>query len=229
MYKLIWESGTAARELRDREEATLVDLKVISRLRHTVATADGLARFAEAFYFIRCDFVRINFLIGSRCGRSEVEWGGLARNLYEELGADHGKTHNQLYREFLAAAGCTSEGNLREPRFARRFNTTWTRFATSEALTTALFAVAAYEVLDGPDYSALHDALRGAIPSGGLEFFRIHAAAEHFELFGDLCDRITDVGQAAAFRKGAAFVLKQQHLMWKGLLQHLEMMAARSG
>jgi hypothetical protein len=210
--------------VRRAEEEVLCELEVIEKLTQWCRNKRGLRAFAEAFFFVRCEFVRINFVVGSRCSRLEEEWGGLARNLYEELGGGYTKTHNQLYREFLSSAGGAAEGDLVEPEFARRFNAAWLQFAGGAPLRTALLGVAAYEVLDGPDYSALYSMLTSSNPSADLTFFRVHAEANHFELFHDLLRQGTVSNQDVRndFEIAGRFVLRWQRFMWAGLLQHID-------
>jgi hypothetical protein len=183
----------------------------------------GLRAFAQAFYFIRYDFVRINFVVGARCSPVEKEWGGLARNLFEELGGGRTKSHNELYRDFLASVGAGSEDDLSEPPFAAAFNRRWMRYAQRQPIRTALYAIAAYEVLDGPDYAALQHVLSTVAVGVDLTFFEVHAVAEHFELFNELLDDDLGIqGRGADFGKASRFVLGNQRAMWVDLLQFLE-------
>jgi hypothetical protein len=210
--------------MRAAELQILGDLAVTAKLARRCHDERGLRAFAEAFFFVRCDFVRINFVVGARCSRLEGEWGGLARNLYEELGGGRTKPHNELYREFLASTGAGLEADLVEPDFAGRFNDAWLEFAGGAPLRIALLGVAAYEVLDGPDYSALYSALSLSRPSSALTFFRIHAEANHFELFHDLLAQGTQSEEDIEndFEVAARFVLTWQKFMWTNLLQHLD-------
>lgn len=212
-----------ASSIRSAELKILSDLAVTEKLARHCRSEEGLRTFAEAFFFVRCEFVRINFVVGARCSRLEGEWGGLARNLYEELGGGRTKSHNELYREFLASTGAALEAELVEPKFAGRFNDAWLQFASGAPLRIALLGVAAYEVLDGPDYSALYAALDLSKPSADLTFFRIHAESHHFDLFHDLLTQDAQSEQDVRndFEIAERFVLTWQQFMWTGLLQHL--------
>jgi len=210
-------------EVSEFEVSILRTLAVRKRLERVCRGLDGLRAFASAFYFIRCDFVRINFLVGARCNRNEFEWGGLARNLYEELGGGQTKAHNQLYRDFLKSVGVEDELALVEPTFARRFNDAWEAFAVAAPVPLALLGVAAYEILDIPDYGMMCDALLSVAPYADLTFFKVHSCAEHFALFDELIGaRGGDSVFDGEFATAAAFVLNTQSRMWSDLLLYLE-------
>jgi hypothetical protein len=120
--------------------------------------------------------------------------------------------------------GAPPEDALIEPEFAGIFNRAWSEFAEMAPLKVALLGVAAYEILDEPDYSTLYAALSLPGRKMDLTFFRIHAEASHFELFRDLLRR--DPGGEGELRNdlelASQFVLNTQRFMWMGLLDHLQ-------
>ncbi|WP_315790972.1 iron-containing redox enzyme family protein [Fischerella sp. JS2] len=206
------------------EEAILDQLDVELRLCKATANAEGLKQFAEVFYFIRYDFPRLNFVVGERCGTNEFLWAGLAKNLIEELGGKNGPSHNQLYRDFLSSVGTKSEELLKEPLFAQQFNANWENFCRTASLEEALCAIAVYEIFDQPDYQLFLRVMQEAgVPEYGLRFFRVHAAAEHFEMFEDVVAWLQEQeGGKEAFAKGKDFVVQTQRKMWNGLMECLE-------
>jgi hypothetical protein len=193
-------------------------------LLHVVKNANGLRNFSGAFYFIRYDFCCLNFVIGERCHQDERLWGGLAKNLMEELGGNGGRSHNQLYRDFLACVDAGSEQSLQCPSFAHEFNKNWREFAKSAPLMEALSAIAIYEIFDVPDYQLLLRVLEQAgVPEEGLHFFRVHANAHHFEMFEDTVTWLMEQeGGEEAFARAREFVFTTQRKMWQGLIADLQ-------
>jgi pyrroloquinoline quinone (PQQ) biosynthesis protein C len=206
-----------------KEESNLIELDVKARILQAISDPSRLRKFAEAFYFVRYDFPRINFIVGERCGVNELLWRGIAGNLIEELGGKNGPSHNQLYRDFLSCVGIDNERSLQEPLFANKFNTHWESFCRNASLEEALSAIAIYEIFDQPDYQLLLDVLQEAnVDQRGLRFFYVHAVAKHFEMFEDTVKWLMDQenGQAA-FESAMKFVFTTQREMWKGLLEDL--------
>lgn len=207
----------------EKELAVLRELEVSERLRRCFCQKDGLKLFAERFYHVRAHFVKLNFLIGSRCPTHERYWGGLARNLSEELGGGETAPHNELYRRFLLAVGAKSERKISEPRYATQFNLKWERFAVESPLLDAISAIAIYEVFDQPDYRLLYDLVSEFLKDPmSLEFFAVHAGAAHFELFDKFLNEEDPTALLEALERGGTFVLNQQTEMWRGLLINLE-------
>lgn len=207
-----------------QENSILDDLAVEQKLSNSIVRNNGLQLFAEAFYFIRYDFCRLNFIVGERCGNNEFLWAGLARNLYEELGGKNGPSHNQLYRDFLSSVNAPAEPLLKEPEFAKQFNLAWESFCREASLEEALFAIAIYEIFDVPDYQLLLRVMRkAAVPQKGLRFFQVHAVANHFQMFEDTVSwmRLQERGQEA-FEASKHFVFDTQTKMWKGLIAYME-------
>ena len=205
-------------------EADLLDsLQVSKRLYESLMADGGLRRFASAFYFIRVHFVKLNFIVGSRCPTHELYWAGLAHNLMEELGGESGTPHNELYRWFLKEAGVPNENSLECPPFATRFNHVWEEFARDAPLEETLGAIAVYEIFDNPDYQMLLNVMsRAQVSARGLVFFRVHAEAAHFDLFEDYFRHISNQqGGIACLEKAKDFVLRTQKEMWAHLLEHL--------
>src|SRR5579862_7994824 len=165
------------------ERAVLAQLNLKERLADATSRSSGLARFAEAFYFCRVGFVRLNFILGERCASDERLWVGLARNLWEEAGGGTTPPHNTLYRRFLNHATRTPENNLQAPRFAISFDKQWETLVREAEVLDALVAFAVYEALDAPDYQLLYDALHQNVPAHPLEFFKVHTDVRHVELF----------------------------------------------
>jgi hypothetical protein len=206
------------------ERNVLAELRVEQNLTRSVSSREGPAAFATAFYFVRYNFFKLNFLVGSRSSPDEVTWAGLVRNLWEELGGRSGTSHNQLYRQFLNEVGVRSESDLIEPPFAARFNSRWENHCVNAPFDDALAAIAIYEILDQPDYKLLLNIMRGAgLHKRALLFFEVHAKAEHFDLFSDTMAFLlrTREGQTSISR-ALSFVRSSQEQMWKGLLHHLQ-------
>jgi pyrroloquinoline quinone (PQQ) biosynthesis protein C len=208
----------------ESEKLSINKHDIHTRLHRCVATSKKLIIFAEAFYFIRYEFCKLNFIIGARCSNDELLWGGLAKNLIEELGGKSGITHNQLYRNFLESIGAKSENELDSPPFAQAFNSRWEYFAKTAPLMEALSAIAIYEIFDVPDYQMFLEILeRAKVPEEGLVFFRVHANAHHFEMFEDTVTWILQQeGGQEAFDRAKDFVFETQQKMWLGLIECLE-------
>ena len=211
-------------DVTKREFDVLGSLDVERRLTNVILRPTGLKKFAEAFYFVRYDFYKLNFMVGSRCPPHEQFWKGLALNLLEELGGREGPTHNQLYRDFLTTVGLGDEQQLREPPFAQGFNREWQMYCANAPLVHALAAIAIYEILDNTDYAMLLRVIRAAGITGvGARFFRVHAEAEHFEMFEDILSRFSEGKEGAStLQEANQFVIGRQRNMWEGLLSHLE-------
>ncbi|NJM71217.1 MAG: iron-containing redox enzyme family protein [Scytonema sp. RU_4_4] len=208
-----------------KEESILSELDLEHYLDNTMSQKDGLKRFAEAFYFVRYNFTRLNFILGERCGANEeFLWAGLAKNLMEELGGIKGPSHNQLYRDFLSCVGIHSEKSLREPIFAYQFNASWEKFCRDASLPEALSAIAIYEIFDKPDYALLLRVIEKAgVAKRGLRFFTVHAVAEHFNLFEDTISWLSKQEKGEEIiSNGINFVFRTQRMMWAGLLNTLD-------
>lgn len=223
IYRFLGSEDVARIALND-ERLLLERLDVKRKLERIVSSPRGCAAFATNFYFVRYNFYKLNFIIGSRSSPDENYWSGLVHNLYEELGGVHGKSHNELYREFLREVGVSSELDLTEPAFAVTFNRNWEDHCITAPFIEALTAIAIYELLDQPDYKLLLDVMQGAgISQNGLRFFQVHACAQHFELFEETVVRLlTNEDQQIAISRACSFVNSSQKQMWSGLLAQLE-------
>jgi pyrroloquinoline quinone (PQQ) biosynthesis protein C len=166
----------------------------------------------------------MNFIVGARQEMHEIFWAGLARNLFEESGGGVTPAHNELYRQFLRSTGVASDRNIAERPFSSHFNERWRKFAREEPIENAVLAIAIYEILDRPDYQSLYDALSGIDERWNLEFFRLHSAVEHFDMFTEFVDWFyKNVDKAGdQFRSVSDFVITTQRDMWIGLLHELE-------
>ena len=206
------------------EVEVLHEMQVQHRLSLIVAKPGGLKVFAEAFHFIRVNFVRLNFILGVRCPTHEIYWAGLAHNLMEEVGGEHGPAHNELYRWFLRAAGWSSEDELTCPAFAATFDHEWEEYCRNAPLLEALSAIAVYEVFDNPDYGLLLDVMTGAgLSEDALVFFKVHSKAEHFALFESFfAYAMKSAGGVDTFVRATNFVLEAQRKMWRDLLDLCE-------
>ncbi|NJO93538.1 MAG: iron-containing redox enzyme family protein [Hydrococcus sp. RM1_1_31] len=161
------------KEVIAEEEAILIELDVENRLCEVVTKSEGLKQFARLFYFVRCDFPTLNFIVGERCGTNEFLWSGLARNLIEELGDGKAPSHNQLYRNFMDCVGASTKDLVDEPLFSSKFNENWRKFCRESPLEEALSAIAVYEIFDQPDYKLFLRAMQKAgVPEAGLDFFK---------------------------------------------------------
>lgn len=210
-------------DIINREYSITTSLNIGNRLTSLV-NEGGLVNLGEVFYFVRYDFCRLNFIVGSRCCHDERLWAGLAKNLIEELGGKRGLSHNQLYRNFLHNVGARPEEELECPKFAQDFNDIWENFTRNAPLMESLSAIAIYEIFDVPDYRLLLEVLEQAkVPESGLTFFRVHANAHHFEMFEDTVEWILQQpGGQAAFDKATEFVFETQRKMWIGLTECLQ-------
>jgi hypothetical protein len=209
-----------------RERAILEVYNVHENLANLLTISRGLKGFAQLFYFVRVRFIRHNFLIGAKCPWDEDYWRGIVGNLREELGGAGGVSHNELYRRFLYSVGAAAESDLKEPDFAREFNKSWESYIRYHDVEEALFAIAIYEILDGPDYAMLLKSLE-ASGEGRLDlaFFKVHAAAEHMCLFVDFLRKIDSDRRREKWEKDAAeFVFSTQEQMWKGLIRELRLL-----
>lgn len=211
-------------EIIAEEEAILNELDIENSLCRVVTASEGLKQFATVFYFVRCDFPTLNFIVGERCGVNEFLWSGLARNLIEELGDKNTLSHNQLYRDFLSCVGASSKGLVNEPLFSAQFNETWKKFCREAPLEDALSAIAVYEIFDQPDYKLfLRTMQKAGVTEAGLRFFEVHAAAEHFGMFEDIVSWLREQpGGTEAFARGKDFVIQTQKKMWIGLMESLQ-------
>ena len=212
------------------ETDLLAELRVEQRLADVLSTEDGLRNFGETFYFVRYDFCRLNFLVGARCGANDRFTTGIVRNLCEEHGLPRGRSHNQLYRDFLDAVGARPESCLHEPDFAARFNARWHRYCTEAPLPQALSALGVYEVLDNPDYALLLRLMKRVdIHKSGIPFFAVHASAHHSELFDDIISEFLDKDADRSYvDKAARFVIDTQRRMWCDLMSHLQAVVSLS-
>ncbi|HEX3556376.1 MAG TPA: iron-containing redox enzyme family protein [Thermoanaerobaculia bacterium] len=206
-------------------------LCVEDRLKQLASSPAGLRRLISTFYFVRYDFCRMNFIVGSRCAsEDEGLYQGIVTNLYEEMGGARGPSHNELYRQVLRFVGVNDEKTLKEPEFARNFNRNWEQFCSGAPKDEALLGIGIYEILDNPDYRLLlRVAKHGGISGSALRFFAVHAGAQHFDLFGSLVQRFIGAGGGATITSAALFVLKTQARMWSDLLSFLEERAKESG
>lgn len=207
-----------------RELAILSSNKVVDRLRGACSTRTGLQVFANEFYPIRYSFVQLAFAVGARAPMHESYWYGLAKNLFEEGGEDDKIAHNELYRRFISSIGLDPNMKVPETALSRSFNKTWFDFVSHAPLEQAIAAIAVYEIIDSPDYSALYEALRGLSPSYDLQFFRIHSVAEHFSMFESFFSKyLSKQGNSLEdFIPVADFVLNNQESMWVELLSSIE-------
>lgn len=207
-----------------KELQTIATLGVVERLRRVANIEGGIQKFGIAFYPIRSSFVRTCFIAGSRCQMHEVLWSGLARNLYEEAGGGVTPAHNELYRRFLRSVGVFSDDGIEELPFSVEFNQAWRSFASEKPVEEAILAIAVYEIFDRPDYRAFVDAFEGVNDRWDLEFFKVHAGVEHFEMFTPFVEwfyaKFPDA--ELRFHHVADFVLGKQERMWAGLLETLE-------
>lgn len=199
-----------------------LDLK--NKLLEITKRKEGLKLFAEVFYFVRYDFCKINFIVGSRSFNHEFYWKGLAINLYEEAGGEHGKSHNELYRDFLKSVGARKEEYLVEPQFAKAFNKEWEDFSYNAPFLTALAAIGIYEIFDNPDYQLLWELVQeSGVDKEGQLFFKVHAGVEHFEMFESVVDKLSQSEEGILHLKNAKdFVFRTQTEMWCELLNFLE-------
>lgn len=206
-----------------REEEILLRHRVHERLCDLLTTADGRKHFAELFYFVRSAFVRHNFLLGTRCPVHEDYWKGIVYNLSEELGGRNGIPHNHLYRRFLRSVGASGEGCIREAKFSKDFNNAWENYIRQMDVEESIYAIVIYEILDSVDYGMLLSALRQSGESAlDLEFFFVHARAEHGALFTDFLQRVVHHERRVYWAESAAaFVLETQQNMWNGLIAAL--------
>lgn len=223
MIRELFDHHAFENQVIQQETSLLSNLNVQERLSKILETDAGRTAFAEAFYFVRYDFYRLNFIVGARSDSHERNWTGLVHSLYEEAGGVNGRSHNQLYRDFLAEAGIESEYTLKTPTFARKFNKSWEDYCVESPFAEALSGLAIFEILDRPDYAMLLEVVKstGVSPKGRL-FFRVHAEAEHFDFFEEI---VCSLGKSVAGRKSlenaAEFVNQNQKQMWKGLLRYL--------
>jgi hypothetical protein len=211
-------------EIIAEEEFILGELKIMDVLRTIVSSCGGKKRFAETFYFVRAEFPTVNFIVGERCGNNEFLWSSLVRNLVEELGDGTKESHNNLYRNFLNCVDSSPESMKSEPEFAADFNRSWKTFCREAPLLEALSAIAVYEIFDQPDYKLFLNVLEDAgIPEVGLIFFRVHAFAEHFEMFEDFVFWLRNQpGGDESFENGKKFVIQTQRRMLSGLANDLQ-------
>ncbi len=203
------------------ERDVLEQLRVGERISSLTKTPNGLAAFAEAFYFCRVGFVRLNFILGERCASDERLWVGLARNLWEEAGAGSTPPHNELYRRFLEHSTVRPESELVAPAFAEHFDRRWESFVRDADILDALFAFAVYEALDAPDYQMLFHALSGNVQPKPLEFFKVHTEVRHVELFDEALAVVPKSRQSTVISQAMNFVIPLQKGMWLGLLKHM--------
>lgn len=215
-----------ARSVIEAEQRLVDESRIRESLRRVAGSLNGVRAFAAAFYFIRSNFVRHNFILGSRLDRHERMWAPIVKNLVEELGGAEGTqpTHNELYRRFLESFGL-NEAELAPDPFAVSFDEMWTSFVRDAEIKEALLALGVYELLDGPDYSFMRDELRAgkATSECALEFFEVHSEVRHFEMFEDAFEDIfADEASLEKLRRATVFVLETQKTMWQHLASHLD-------
>jgi Iron-containing redox enzyme len=215
-------SKLVQREVEAHEESLLEALDVKNRLTAVFEKPGGLKRFAEAFYFCRVGFVKHNFILGTRCWENEKLWVGLGRNLWEEAGGDSGEPHNMLYRNFLISTGASDPTQLREPDFAKIFDTAWDRECRDAPILSALMSFAVYEAMDAPDYRMMFEVLSPFCGNHTLKFFKVHVEARHVELFDDALELCSGKHASETYVRSFNFVSSIQKEMWIGLLNHLE-------
>jgi Iron-containing redox enzyme len=212
-----------AQKVLEEELLLLNNLEVETNLKKLLVSPTGCQAFARAFYFVRYSFYRLNFIVGTRSGPDETLWSGLVHSLHEEVGGLGGKSHNELYRDFLREVGVKSEQDLKQPVFAARFNQAWEGYCSTAPFEEALAGVAIFEILDQPDYALLFRVMKDAgISTKGLRFFEVHAQAQHFDFFQEIVVRFWKHKHSrSSLLKAASFVNSSQRQMWSGLLSHL--------
>lgn len=212
------------KDVERKECHILSDLSVAKRLRAIAGHPGGIREFGVLFHPVRSSFVHTCFLAGARSQMHEVLWSGLARNLYEEAGGGVTLAHNELYRRFLKSVGVTSDEGIRVALFAAKFNQRWRTYIEESPVEEAILAIAIYEIFDRPDYRTFLEAFSGIDDRWDLEFFRVHAGVEHFDMFSEFVDWLfrTYADAEAKFYAAADFVLGEQRAMWTGLLEALE-------
>ena len=217
-----------AQMVLDDENQVLENLQVRANLSRLVALPEGCQAFAGAFYFIRYNFYKLNFIVGARCGPDETFWSGLVHSLYEEVGGGGGKSHNELYRDFLREVGVRDEWELKQPAFAAPFNQAWEEYCSTSPVEEALAGVAIFEILDQPDYALLFEVMKETgVSAKGLKFFEVHAHAQHFDFFQEIVSRFWKHKYSReALLRAASFVNSSQEQMWRGLLNHLTKVTA---
>lgn len=215
----------------ERELAVLASNDVVERLRSACSTKIGLQYFAEQFYPIRYSFVQLAFTVGARAPMHEDYWYGLSKNLFEEAGENSKLSHNQLYRRFLTSIGLDGDMAIPTSDVSMQFNEAWFNFVSTESIEKAIAAIAIYEIIDSPDYSALYNALNGVHADADLKFFEVHSVAEHFSMFDKFFFRYTKEagGKIDDFLPVVDFVIENQNKMWSGLLQSMESQIHQAG
>ena len=213
-------------DIVNKELLLLQQLDVEKRFKKIVSDKYGLGLFAKEFYFLRCNFYKLNFIVGAKCPPHEKYWSGLTENLVEELGGEFKITHNQLYRDFLwEAAELKEEDLVTPPHYTITFNGSWEGYCIERDFEEGLLAIGLYEALDVPDYELMERALRATtnLSEKGLRFFTVHAKAQHYSMFENIIDEIQDrEGKTDLVAQATNFVIKTQRFMWTNLLQNLE-------
>ncbi|MGH9425412.1 MAG: iron-containing redox enzyme family protein [Terriglobia bacterium] len=219
----VFETARGLFDFSVQERALLEKLNVEDRLASLTKSRQGLQEFALAFQFVRRDFPVHNFIVGSRCTPHEAYWRGLATNLWEELGAGVGPTHNELFRRFFRSTGLREEPEFQEPSFAIDYNRAWAAHARKAPLLEALSAIGIFESYDEPDYGMFLRALeRGSGRNCDLTFFQVHANAHHTDFFDCLAEHEARAALETAASAAAVFVAETQERLWCALLAHLE-------
>jgi hypothetical protein len=152
-------------------------------------------------------------------------------NLVEELGGDHGRSHNDLYRDFMAAVDAPPEHELAEPAFATWFNESWSAFVAQRPARAGVVAMALYEALDPPDYGMLDTAISTwHLPVEAQRFFSVHAKAHaHYELFEEALASLASTEPVDwSIDEVEDFIIKTQEKMWHGLMEYIEAGAGSS-
>lgn len=212
--------ATAYTHALEKLDATL-------RLRRILATPDGRRLFAETYTTYRCDFVRMLFLVGARCGYSYQLYSSIAHNVHDEAGGEDATPHNVLYEDFLeACGGKPTDQVLREgiAPFALTWFQDWEEMAMTWPVEDAFCVVSNYEILDQPDHlTVIPELKRANVSPRGLRFWEVHAATFHWHLhFPDLGPLSQSKRWRIAMRTGAEWVLTKHVGWWAGCLRHVE-------
>lgn len=220
-------SAEYVNEVASAYARALERLEVAQRLRRIFSTPDGLRIFAETYTTYRCDFVRMLFLVGARCGYCYQLYSSIAHNVHDEAGGENATPHNILYENFLEeCGGKATDQLLREgtPPFALKWFEEWEEMATTWPVEDAFCVVANYEILDQPDHlTVIPELKRANLSPRGLRFWEVHAATFHWHLhFPDLGPLSQSKRWRLAMRTGAQWVLTKHVGWWAGCLRHVE-------
>jgi hypothetical protein len=205
----------------------LEKMEAPQRLRQIFATPGGLRTFAETYTTYRCDFVRMLFLVGARCGYCYPLYSSLAHNVHDEAGGEDATPHNILFENFLEECGGKSTDQLlREgtPPFALKWFQDWEDMANTWPVEDAFCVVSNYEILDQPDHlTVIPELKRANLAPRGLKFWEVHASTFHWHLhFPDLGPLSQSTRWRLAMRTGAEWVLTKHVGWWADCLRHVE-------